>query len=135
MIVSNRCGCAPDLVRQGRNGALFDPESIDQLAELSKDAKLFPDFDAAVVSDLRTSLELFLGETLGPKEWDYRRLFLADHLYLNGRLAKIYGGDLPADAPFHRSQRIPSSTDPRHRSPDCLVAGGSRRASDRRVSG
>ena len=34
MIVSNRCGCAPDLVREGRNGALFDPESIDQLAEL-----------------------------------------------------------------------------------------------------
>jgi len=34
MIVSNRCGCAPDLVREGRNGALFDPESIAQLAEL-----------------------------------------------------------------------------------------------------
>jgi hypothetical protein len=33
---------------------------------------------------------------------DYRRLLLADYLYLNGRLAKIYGCDLPADAPFQK---------------------------------
>lgn len=83
---------------------------VDQLAELPKDAKLFPDFDAAVVSDLRTSLELFLDETLGPKAWDYRRLLLADHLYLNGRLAKLYGGGLPADAPF---QKVTLKSEPR----------------------
>ena len=83
---------------------------VDQLGDLPKDHKLFPDFNAAVVSDLRTSLDLFLGETLGPKEWDYRRLFLSDHLYLNGRLAKIYGGDLPADAPF---QKVTLKSEPR----------------------
>ena len=33
---------------------------------------------------------------------DYRQLLLAEHLYLNGRLAKIYGGDLAADAPFQK---------------------------------
>jgi hypothetical protein len=82
----------------------------DQIAELPKDAKLFPDFDAAVVADLRTSLELFVGETLGPKEWDYRRLLLADHLYLNGRLSKLYGGGLPADAPF---QKVTLKSEPR----------------------
>jgi len=31
---------------------------------------------------------------------DYRELLLTDKLYLNGRLAKIYGVNLPPDAPF-----------------------------------
>ena len=33
---------------------------------------------------------------------DFRRLFLDDQLYLNGRLAKFYGVDLPTDAPFQK---------------------------------
>ena len=33
---------------------------------------------------------------------DFRKLLLADELYLNGRLAKFYGADLPADAPFQK---------------------------------
>jgi hypothetical protein len=33
---------------------------------------------------------------------DFRQLLLADHLYLNGRLARLYGADLPADAPFQK---------------------------------
>ncbi len=32
VIVSDRCGCAPDLVREGRNGLLFDPRDADALA-------------------------------------------------------------------------------------------------------
>jgi cytochrome c553 len=73
---------------------------LDQVAELAKDAKRFPDFDANVVSDLQTSLDLFLDEVMQSPTADYRQLLLADHLYLNGRLAKLYGGDLPVDAPF-----------------------------------
>jgi glycosyltransferase involved in cell wall biosynthesis len=34
VLVSSRCGCAPDLVREGRNGFTFDPENVPQLAEL-----------------------------------------------------------------------------------------------------
>ena len=75
---------------------------VDQIAELPKDPKQFPGFDAGVVSDLRSSLELFVEDTIWSKGSDYRQLFLADHLYLNGRLAKIYGGDLPAEAPFQK---------------------------------
>jgi 1,2-diacylglycerol 3-alpha-glucosyltransferase len=33
-LVSNQCGCAPDLVREGRNGFTFDPDNVEQLAEL-----------------------------------------------------------------------------------------------------
>lgn len=34
VLVSSRCGCAPDLVQDGRNGFLFDPENVQQLAAL-----------------------------------------------------------------------------------------------------
>jgi glycosyltransferase involved in cell wall biosynthesis len=32
LLVSSRCGCAPDLVREGENGFTFDPENIEALA-------------------------------------------------------------------------------------------------------
>jgi cytochrome c553 len=75
---------------------------LDQVAELPKDAKLFPGFDGSVVSDLQTSLDLFLEEVMWSKSSDFRQLFLANDLYLNGRLAKVYGAELPADAPFQK---------------------------------
>jgi len=34
VLVSNRCGCAPDLVKEGMNGFTFDPYNIEQLAGL-----------------------------------------------------------------------------------------------------
>jgi glycosyltransferase involved in cell wall biosynthesis len=33
VIVSKRCGCAPDLVEEGRNGFTFDPYDVDALAD------------------------------------------------------------------------------------------------------
>lgn len=32
VLVSKRCGCAPDLVRDGRNGLLLDPDDVGQMA-------------------------------------------------------------------------------------------------------
>jgi len=83
-------------------GFLLEWLKLDQVAELPKDPKQFPGFDASVVSHLRTSLELFLEETLWSKASDFRQLLSAEHLYLNGRLAQLYGADLPADAPFQK---------------------------------
>jgi 1,2-diacylglycerol 3-alpha-glucosyltransferase len=34
VLVSNRCGCATDLVQEGRNGFTFDPYNVAQLAQL-----------------------------------------------------------------------------------------------------
>ena len=48
-----------------------------------------PSFDAAIASDLRTSLDLFLDDVVWSESSDFRQLLLADELYLNGRLAKI----------------------------------------------
>jgi hypothetical protein len=75
---------------------------VDQVSELTKDAARFPGFDPAVVADLRTSLTLFLEDVAWGADPDFRQFLLADEVYLNGRLAKFYGVDLPADAPFRK---------------------------------
>jgi glycosyltransferase involved in cell wall biosynthesis len=36
VLVSNRCGCATDLVQSGANGFTFDPLDVDQLARLMR---------------------------------------------------------------------------------------------------
>ncbi|MGV3720938.1 MAG: DUF1592 domain-containing protein, partial [Actinomycetota bacterium] len=84
---------------------------VDQYPDLAKDPKRFPEFDPAVASDLRTSLELSLNEVIWSERSDFRELFLGNKLFLNGRLAKVYGVDLPANAPFQ-----PVALDPAERS-------------------
>jgi mono/diheme cytochrome c family protein len=73
---------------------------VDQFPDLAKDTKKYPDFDQQVAADLRTSLELTLEQGIWSEKSDFRELLLSDKVYLNGRLAKLYGVDLPADAPF-----------------------------------
>jgi hypothetical protein len=80
---------------------------VDQSPELVKDVKKFPDFDPAIASDLRTSLELFLDDVVSSEASDFRQLLLSEDLFLNGRLAKFYGADLPADADFTRVKLQP----------------------------
>jgi hypothetical protein len=72
----------------------------DQVRDLAKNTKKFPGFDASMIADLRTSLELFLDDATWSERSDFRELLSADYLFLNGRLAKFYGADLPADADF-----------------------------------
>jgi len=77
---------------------------VDHGPELAKDAALAPGFTPDAAGDLRTSLLLLLDDVIagtGPgRTADFRRLFTADEVWLNGRLAPLYGADLPADAPF-----------------------------------
>lgn len=75
---------------------------VEQAPDISKDPEKFPGFDAAVISDLRTSLELFMDEVAWGPRSDFRQFLLADYVYLNGRLAQYYGAELPADAPFQK---------------------------------
>jgi glycosyltransferase involved in cell wall biosynthesis len=44
VLVSNRCGCAPDLVQEGVNGWTFDPTNEEQLAQLMLRISAFQDF-------------------------------------------------------------------------------------------
>ena len=75
---------------------------IDQARDIVKDPKRYPEFNETVVSDLRTSLDLFLEDVIGSEASDYRQLLRANYVYLNGRLAPFYGAKLPADAPFQK---------------------------------
>lgn len=75
---------------------------VDRVIDLSKDAEKFPGFDPELVADLRTSLELFLDDVAWGESSDFRRLLLEETIYLNGRLAKFYGADLPAEAGFQK---------------------------------
>ena len=79
----------------------------DRFEEMSKDSQKYPEFDAATISDLRESLDLFLDDVAGRDKTDgakadFRQLLLADSVFLNGRLAKFYGIDMPEDEPFHK---------------------------------
>ena len=75
---------------------------VSQPRDLSKDPKIYPEFTADVASDLRTSLELSIDDMLTTNSADFRQFLLGDAIYLNGRLAKVYGANLPADAPFQK---------------------------------
>lgn len=71
---------------------------VDHFADLSKDSRQFPDFNASIASDLRTSLDLFLEEIINSPTADYRQLMQSNSLYLNLNLADFYHVDMPADA-------------------------------------
>ena len=75
---------------------------VEQVPDIAKDPKKYPQFNEVIASDLRTSLDLFLDDVIGSDAADFRLLLHADYLYLNGRLAKFYGVDLPTDAPFQK---------------------------------
>lgn len=75
---------------------------VDRLGDLAKDSQLYPDFTPQVVSDLRTSLDLFLDETAWGENSDFRNLLLADWWYSSARLASIYGGEAPQGAGFEK---------------------------------
>jgi hypothetical protein len=64
---------------------------MNHVEDLSKDAKLYPGFTPEIISDLRTSLNLFLEDVVWNGDSDYRKFLLADYLFLNDRLAKFYG--------------------------------------------
>lgn len=61
-----------------------------QQRDLTKDRELFPEFDDAVITDLRDSLERFVSQVVWSRRSDYRQLLQADYLILNGRLREIY---------------------------------------------
>jgi len=82
---------------------LFAWLRVDHGPEIVKDTTRYSEFSPEIAADLRTSLELFVDDVVwGSGGSDFRRLFTDDEVYLNGRLAPLYGAKLPADAPFRR---------------------------------
>jgi hypothetical protein len=74
--------------------------SFEHADDLSKDEKAYPGFDERMAADLRTSLELFIDDTVWSEASDYRQLLLSDTLFLNPGLAAYYGASTPSSAGF-----------------------------------
>jgi hypothetical protein len=70
---------------------------LERAEAISKDPKSFPEFDAQVLADLRTSLDLFLDQVVWSEHSDYRELLQANYLLLNERLAKLYGKNVAGE--------------------------------------
>jgi mono/diheme cytochrome c family protein len=65
--------------------------NIASAKEISKSPDTFAGFNAAVVSDLRSSLDAFLNQVIWSESSDYRQLFLADWAFTSERIAGFYG--------------------------------------------
>jgi len=76
--------------------------AVEHTEDLAKTKARELEFDEALASDLRTSLDLFLDEVVWGESGDFRRLILSRDLWINGRLAEYYGFDLSPDAPFQK---------------------------------
>jgi hypothetical protein len=70
--------------------------------DLSKDSEAFPGFDESTISDLRTSLELFLDNVVWSEASDYRRLLLEEGVFVNDRLATFYANDAKPEQGFEK---------------------------------
>lgn len=85
---------------------------LNRWEELSKNSELFPEFDEALVADLRASLDLFLEEVVWSEPSDFRQLLQADWSITSDRIAAFYGdswapvGD-PVDGRFARTGSDP----------------------------
>ena len=75
---------------------------VNQFPDIAKDRELYPEFDERVVSDLRSSLDLFLEDIVWSDGSSFEQLLQSDELFLNGRLAPFYGVELDARADFQK---------------------------------
>lgn len=68
---------------------------MEEAEDMSKDPNAFPEFTTTILGDLRTSLELFVQDTIWDQDSsDYRKLLLADYVFMNRRLAEFYGSEI-----------------------------------------
>ena len=74
--------------------------NLERLQEINKNTASFPDFTPQIAADLKVSFEMLLEQSLDADNADFRRFLLTDSTFMNGRLARFYGVDLPADADF-----------------------------------
>ncbi len=82
---------------------LFAWLRVDHGPEIVKDKTRYSEFSPEIAADMRASLELFVDDVAwGAGGSDFRRLFTDDEVYLNGRLAPLYGAKLRPDAAFRR---------------------------------
>lgn len=75
---------------------------MERVGDVSKDTDAFPDFSPELLSDLRTSLELTLDDVVHSEQPSLTPLLLGKETFLNDRLAKVYGVELPKGDGFRK---------------------------------
>jgi len=65
--------------------------NLSHFDEINKDAKRFPNFSEELVSDLRSSLDVFLDDIVWSEASDFRQLMNANWAITNDRLHQYYG--------------------------------------------
>lgn len=65
--------------------------NLSHLASIEKNSDLFPEFHSELVSDLRSSLETTLEESVLRSDGDYRKLFDSEWNYTTATIQKFYG--------------------------------------------
>lgn len=100
---------------------MADPRARSKIAEffqqwldleerdVAKDRQLFPQFDDQASADLRQSLEMFVDRVFWSEASDYRKLLLADSMWLNESLNRLYGTGPLTDLP-RLTKRVPVPT-------------------------
>ena len=98
--------------RAKMNGFFHHWLELDE-RDLMKDRKRYPEFDEAVIADLRRSLEQFVEQVVWSDSSDFRQLLQADELLLNSRLQSIYASPAgeqadPSGSDGFRSVSLPN---------------------------
>lgn len=101
----------PEQIRQQATRMLADPRTriklrgffhhwleLKETDAMAKNPKKFPGIDEAVLADLRKSLELFIEDVVWDDDSDFRKLLTAEYMFLNERLAGIYGKEVQGEA-------------------------------------
>jgi hypothetical protein len=61
--------------------------------DLTKDRQRFPEFDEALIADLRQSLQRLLDQVVWSESSDYRQLLLTEEVWMNSRLRQTYAAE------------------------------------------
>jgi mono/diheme cytochrome c family protein len=97
-IAANATRMVADARTKAKLGGFFHHWlDLERAESAQKDARTFPGFDAAALSDLRTSLKIFIDQVVWSDHSDYRELLQADYLLLNKSLGALYGKDIQGD--------------------------------------
>lgn len=70
---------------------------LDDLANLSKDPALYPEFDGELTASMRGETLAFLRDLVWERDADAREIFTADQTFVDGNLALLYGVEPPAE--------------------------------------
>ena len=97
-----------DAARGALAGYYEERFKLRELAQLSKDPELYPDFDTELAAAMRQEALELLSHIVWEEDRDYRELFTARYAFVNADLAALYGVEAPADPAAFERRELPA---------------------------